>query len=552
VSKNSLYTVPLGQQRALIHWRGAAKRVTGSMHLLEIIEHAEVTYWLIDAGTHVDDEQLDWQNRLPKGVTASMIKGIIITHPHGDHSFYTPRLYKLGFRGKVYMIDAACDLCVIGWMDCARILAANVLREHEQKLKAFRARQATAAERRNPTATDDTSAKRNLVRTIRRTVGAQRMSERSLANVVEPKPKEPLFTEDDARNALALMEPLKYNTRYELDKNLAIELFDADHMLGSATVHAEIGRGASKRTVNFGGNIGRRPKPVPEAQYRVTESTYGDRVHIKRDRLEALAQALNAAHVRALKGVGTPRGAGAIVVPAFSMERTQVFLSDIRQLLSEGRIPKMEVVLDSPMAIRVTAVYRKYPQYLRQDWQDLLAQGIDPFTPTGLVECVKYRKELFEPLARPTLIVTASGMVNAGRAPYHVEARGNDRNSTFFLIGFQAPRTTGEALASIASRRKENNPRSERPETIRLFNKTLRINATIEHMSDYSGHGDSDNNVDWLAMGPTGGKRRPSAMQPTVFLEHGEELPIAALRHKIETKLRLKCVVPGPNEFFIL
>jgi metallo-beta-lactamase family protein len=550
VSKNSLYSVPIGQQRILLHWRGAARRVTGSMHLLEIIENDEVTYWLVDAGTHVEDERLDFQNRLLKGITPSMIKGIILTHVHGDHSFYVGRLVKQGFTGKIYAIDATCDLLDISLLDCARILAANVKREHEQKVKAFRGRQAVAAERRNPTVTDETSAQRNLVRTIRRTVGAQRMSERSLAKVVEPTPKEPLFSEDDARKALSLLVPLQYNTRYELDKNLAIELFDADHLLGAATVHAEIGRGASKRTVNFGGNIGRHPKPVPEAQYRVTEATYGNRVHVKRDRLAALADMLTAAHVRASKGSGT-RGAGAIIVPAFSIGRSQIFLNDVRQLMQEKRIPQMPVYFDSPMGIRVTEVYRKYPQYLPADWQALFASNIDPFTPPGLIQCLKYRKELFEPLAKPVLIVTSSGMVNAGRAPYHVEARGSDRNSTFFLIGFQAPKTTGEALASIARRRKEN-PKSVQPETIRLLNKTLRINATIEHMPDYSGHGDSDQIVDWLGMGPTGGKRRPSSMQPTVFIEHGEDDPINALRRKIEAKLHLRCVVPNANDFFIL
>lgn len=551
--KTDLYSVPLDQQRIVLHWRGAARRVTGSMHLLEVIENDKVAYWLIDAGTHVEDEKLDFQNRLPSGVKPSMIKGIILTHAHGDHSFYVGRLVKLGFNGPIYAVDATCDLLEISLMDCARILAANVKREHEQKLKAFQARQTAAAERRNAPATDDESAKHSLVRAIRRTVGSQRMSERALAKVVEPTQREPLFSEDDARKALSMMVSLQYERTYKLDENLTIKCFEAgDHLLGACTIHAEVGRGASKRTINFGGNIGRTPVPVPEAQYRVTEATYGDRVHIKRDRLTALAEELNAAHARALKGVGSPRGAGVIIAPAFSIGRAQNFLSDIRQLKEEGRIPAdIPVYFDSPMAIRVTEVYRKYPQYLRSDWQALLDKSIDPFAPRGLVECVKYRKEIFEPFAKPVLIVTSSGMVNAGRAPYHVEARGNDRHSTIFLIGFQAPKTTGEALASIARKRLENS-KGLKPETIRLLNKTIRVNATIVHMPDYSGHGDSDQIVDWLGKGPTGGKRNPNSMKPTVFVEHGEIEPIAALCKKIETRLGLKTLVPNPNEFFIL
>jgi metallo-beta-lactamase family protein len=521
------------------------------MHLLEVIENGSVTYWLIDAGTHVEDDRLDFQNRLPKGVIPSQIKGVILTHVHGDHAFYTGRLVKLGFTGKIYAIDATCDLLAISLPDCARILAANVKREHEQKVKAFRERQVAAAERRNPAITDEAAAQSKLVRTTRRTVGSQRMSERSLAKVIEPAPKEALFSEQDAQNALALLVPMHYNTRYQLDPNLVIEFFEAgNHLLGAATVHAEIGRGASKRTVNFGGNVGRYPVPVPEAQYRITEATYGNRIHVKRDRLAALAELLTAAHVRALKGSGA-RGAGAIIVPAFSIGRAQIFLNDVRQLMTEKRIPQMPVFFDSPMAIRVTEVYRKYPHYLPKDWQALFAANIDPFTPPNLIECVKPRKELFEPLAKPVLIVTSSGMVNAGRAPYHVNARGGDCNSTFFLIGFQAPKTTGDALASIARQRKEK-PKGVQTETIRLFNKTLRINATIEHMPDYSGHGDSDQIVDWLGMGPTGGKRRPSSMQPTVIVEHGDDDAINALCKKIESKLHLKTLVPNPNDFYIL
>jgi metallo-beta-lactamase family protein len=521
------------------------------MHLLEIIESTGVSRWLVDAGTHVEDEKLDFQNRLPKGITASMIDGIILTHVHGDHSFYLGRVVKQGFNGKVYAIDATCDLLHISLPDCARILAANVKREHEKRVKAFRERQVAAAERRNPAITDEASAQRQLVRTIRRTVGSQRMSERSLAKVVEPAPKKALFSVQDAQNALALLVPMQYNTRYQLHPNLAIEFFDADHLLGAATVHAEIGRGASKRTINFGGNVGRHPVPVPEAQYRVTEATYGNLTHIKRDRLAALAEILTAAHARALKGSGS-RGAGAIVVPAFSIGRSQIFLNDVRQLMKEKRIPQMPIFFDSPMAIRVTKVYRKYPQYLPQDWQALFAANIDPFTPPNLTECVKpLLKELLGPIATPVLIVTSSGMCNAGRAPYHIEARGNDRNTTFVLIGFQAPKTTGEALASIARQRKEN-PKGGQMETIRLFNKTLRINATIEYMPDYSGHGDSDQLVDWLGMGPTGGKRRPSSMQPIIFVEHGDDDAINGLCKKIESKLHLKTVVPNPKDFFIL
>lgn len=526
-----------GQAFTKLHILGSAEQVTGSMMLFEHSTRERTTRFLLDVGLTVENDKADFMNRLPSGITPADIDFIVVSHAHIDHSGYLPRLTKLGFTGPVYMTEATADLLDIMLPD------SGYLQEEAARKNCARAeRQKTAK-----LAAGTTDGEKHSVSE------KPKRKSRSRAAICS----EPLYTQDDAKHALTFIKRgMKLNTRYELAPEIAVKFTEAGHILGAAVVSLELGAGSKKRTFCFTGNIGRTEMPllqsvaaVKNADYVMSESTYGNRVHTKRDRLELLAEILNRAIERA--SVPSPtHGYGTILIPAFAVGRGQILLSDIRQLQELGMIPRIKVFVDSPMMIRSTEVHRKHKELLDEETQALFAKGIDPFRTSKQVETMDRAasQALDEPQKEPVIIIGSSGMAAGGRIVNHLKARLPGRQNTVVFVGYQGTGTLGNQLIGKDARRNvngttiESNTQSVR--TVRIYGEPVKVYATIEFMSDYSAHGDVNDILGWMSKF----ERKPKQ----VFLVHGDDEALTALKETIEKRLRWSVTVPKAREVFTL
>ncbi|MBX9696404.1 MAG: MBL fold metallo-hydrolase, partial [Cyanobacteria bacterium] len=339
-----------GEEIVRLHVLGAACGVTGSLNLVEVFRRDKTTRLLLDVGLHLEEAKADFQNRLPKGLKASDIDMVIISHAHIDHSGYLPKLIKDGYKGPVYVTPATQDLLGILLPD------SGYLQEEEAKRKNKR-RAKQLGEEQKQEAPKGRSAKKGA---------ASEPAE-------DTRLLKPLYTEAEARASLAYLKPLDYDVRHELLDDIAVTLTDAGHILGSAVVTVDIGRGSRKRSLCFSGNIGRSNmpvlkdlKPIAGADYLIVESTYGNRRHKERNRHKQMAEILKKAHERALQK-DPKEGCGVILIPAFAVGRAQVVLDDLRQLMESGAIPTMPVYLDGRMSISATEIHRKHADLLNDE-----------------------------------------------------------------------------------------------------------------------------------------------------------------------------------------
>lgn len=519
-------------------------QVTGSMHLVEFIEHDKVTRILIDVGQTIENPKADFQNRLPNGLTIADIDIIIIGHGHLDHSGLTPRFYKLGYRGKVYVTRATGDLMEILLPDSGKIAEEEAKRENNREVKKSLALVTEAAER---AAVKATSA---------RGKGREKVVRSSTREAAAPKKVEPLYTMEDAKESLSLLERMAFGQRFELARGVALQFISASHILGAAMVHLELGWNGSKRSCLFAGNIGRDGMPllrdiadILPSDFIFMESTYGDKLHVVRDDLEALGGILKSALERAAKP-NKKGGAGVVLIPVFSVGRAQVLLDRIRRLKASGVLaPGLKVYLDSPMSIKVTDVHRReeHRHLFNAETQAIFANGGDPFRFPGLTEVSEFRRDLLEAQTEPCIILCSPGMGNGGRALSQIAARVEYDNNTILLVGYQGRGTIGSALldARTAMLEAAKNGLGKRvARYVNIMNVKKRVNAVIEFMGDYSAHADWQGIIRVLHKASV--KRTPRM----VFLEHGDKEAVDALQEHVEKLLGLKCCQPKLKEWF--
>lgn len=549
MKKSSLPYVAPGHCATRVCFLGAVHgNVTGSMHLVELLQHDKVTRILIDVGQTVDKPRLDHQNRLPDGLTVADIDIVIITHAHLDHSGLLPLFYKLGFRGKVFVTDATGDLMEIMLPDSGKIQEADALREN---LRAAR-KQAERALQAETTADTDSAQ-------------TTRGDKKRKASRTQPRPAnrpqvQPLYTQEDAVQSLSLVQRLPFNERFEIAPGVQLRFIPASHILGAAMVHLELGWNGEKRTCLFSGNIGHKGMPLLRdipymlpADYVFMESTYGDKTHKAADDLVDLSAILKEALERASKPNKTS-GFGVVVIPVFSVGRAQTMLDRIRRLKESGRLPKNLVVfLDSPMSIKVTEVHRReeHRQLLNAETQALFASGRDPFRFPGLVEVTEFRKELLEAPNQPVVILCSPGMGNGGRALSQLDARLGSDNNTVLFVGYQGRGTVGGALLDIrnsllATAKESGSSRKAPAKTLTIMGRKRRVNAKIEFMPHYSAHGDQQDIIRLLQAMAV--QRRPKL----VFLEHGDAGAVDGLETRIVQSLNLKVKQPTLKEWYLL
>ena len=434
----------------LFFW-GAARQVTGSKILLE----ADGRRILVDCGLYQERPYID-RNWAPFPIPPDEIDVLLLTHAHLDHCGYIPRLVADGFKGRILATAASAELARIILLDSAKIQEEDAAFKKKRHQKEGR----TTAH-----------------------------------------PEIPLYTIADVERAWTLFETTAYDKKVALGRRLSVLFRDAGHILGSSMLEIEAGEGEAFRRLVFSGDIGQWNRPLvrdptlfEKADYVVMESTYGDRDHLDPEPIEdRLTRIINETIARG----------GKVVIPVFAMERAQELLYYLGKLNRSGRIPKLPIFLDSPMAVQVTQVFHRYPSYLDEEAKGLIRSGRSPFEFPGLqlTPSVIDSKEINR-LPGPAVILAGSGMATGGRIKHHLKINLSRSETTVLFVGYQARDTLGRTILEGA------------PE-VRIFGEMIPVRAHIVRIDGFSAHAGASDLKRWLAAFTVRPRRH--------FLDHGEE-----------------------------
>ena len=453
-----MFRVNLSSARpmTLTFW-GAAQTVTGSLHFLTL---ADGTRLFLDCGLFQGrrDEARAMNREFP--CDPSTVHAVLLSHAHIDHAGLLPKLYREGFRGTVYATHATVDLCALMLRDSAHI--------QEQDASFFN---------------------------------------RKLKKKGEPA-VEPLYDTEDAEGVMKRFHGVPYDTPFSPASGVTATYRDAGHILGSATVTLDVEEDGMIKTLGFTGDLGnpgrpilRDPTPLPPVDWLISESTYGGKTHEPADRAkERLAEVVTRTAARG----------GRVVVPAFAVGRTQELVYAFDQLDNEGRIPSIPVFVDSPLAVNATAVFQTHPECYDADLLEYMLTDPNPFGFARLeyVREAARSKEL-NGIRVPFVVISASGMAEAGRILHHLRNTVEDAKNTVLIVGYMAEHTLGRRLV-------------ERRETVKIFGRPHPLRAEVVTMNTFSAHADEPGLVAFI-----GALDRERLKQ--VFLVHGDPERQAAL-----------------------
>ncbi|WP_363349375.1 MBL fold metallo-hydrolase [Methylocystis echinoides] len=445
-----------------IHFLGAAGTVTGSRYLLE----RQDTRLLVDCGLFQGLKNLRLRNWAPFPVKPKTIAAVLLTHAHLDHSGYLPALARDGFDGPIYCSKATRELC--------KILLADSARLQEQD--------AEYANRRG---------------------------------FSKHHPALPLYDSQDARRVLRMFSSLSFADSHDLREGPVLRLHRAGHILGAASLEVNW-RG---RRIVFSGDLGRYddpltvdPEPIDGAHYLIVESTYGDRLHDRRDPKEALGSVVEK----------TIRRGGTVIVPAFAVGRAQMLLYYLEQLKASGRLANVPIYLNSPMAAEASELFVRYGDDQKlSDEQRRRACAVAKY-----VQSVEESKALNDD-ETPKVIISASGMATGGRVLHHLKKCLPDPRNTILFSGFQAAGTRGAALVSGA-------------DSVKIHGEYVPVRAEVENLTMLSAHADADGILRWL--------RNFTNPPRMTFVTHGEPTAADTLRRRIQDELGWRCVAPEQLE----
>jgi metallo-beta-lactamase family protein len=480
---NGLIKKMLGGMHMKLEFLGAAHEVTGSCHYLEFADK----HVLVDCGMEQGPD-LYVNQEIP--VNASTIDYVFVTHAHIDHSGLLPMLYNHGFRGQIFTTTATHQLCEIMLKDSAHI------QMFEAEWKNRKAKRAGRPE------------------------------------VV------PLYDMNDAVGVLGHFVSCDYHSVINVCEGLKVRFVDAGHLLGSSSIEMWISEntaeGVEERKIVFSGDIGPGNRPLikdPEyltsADYVVMESTYGDRTHeTPPDYAVELARVIRDTFTRG----------GNLVIPAFSVGRTQEMLYFIRRIKMENLLPEFqnfEVYVDSPLAVEATTIFGKNVQDCFDDTAlALVQQGINPIGFPGLrMAITSDESKMINFNDKPKVILSASGMCEAGRIRHHLKHNLWRKDSTILFVGYQVPGTLGNMLLNGAKE-------------VKLFGETIKVQAKIENLPGISGHADVNQLTKWVSMFDPKPKR--------VFIVHGEDKVTEQFAAHIHEELGLEAYAPFSGDAFDL
>lgn len=431
---------------------GADHEVTGSCHYLEVGGR----HILVDYGM---EQGINTYENVPLPVDEALIDFVFLTHAHVDHSGLLPFLYAKGFRGQVFTTEATADLCSIMLRDCAHI---QMMESDWKKRKAKRSGAVAVAE--------------------------------------------PLYTMEDADGIIKRLVPCHYNTIVEVCEGVKIRFTDIGHLLGSASIEVWLTEEDRTKKIVFSGDIGNKNQPLlkdpmytEESDFVVMESTYGDRLHSKErpDYIRELAAILKETFDRG----------GNVVIPSFAVGRTQEMLYFLRKIKVERLVEGHEsfpVYVDSPLAVEATQIFQENRyECFDDEAMELVNEGINPIAFAGLKLAITSdeSKEInFN--ETPKVIISASGMCEAGRIRHHLKHNLWRPECTILFVGYQAVGTLGRSII-------------EGTDEVRLFGEPIQVRAQIKQLGGMSGHADKDGLIDWIS----GFKEKPKK----VFVVHGED-----------------------------
>ena len=437
-----------------IKFCGAAQVVTGSAHLITLNDGFTI---LLDCGLYQgNNEDMDHFNETwlfdPKELDC-----LVLSHAHIDHCGRIPKLVRDGFKGKIYSTHATRDISAIMMLDSAGI--------QESDVKFYNKR-----------------------------IEKKHKSPKLI--------KEPLYTIEDAQNSLRFFIGYNYENWFYVHPDVKVMFRDVGHILGSGSVYLEVNENGITKRIGFTGDIGRPnrpilddPKQLPQCDYLICESTYGDRDHIQAPaELDQFVNIINETCVEKK---------GKVIIPAFSLGRTQEILYLLDQLYNSGRLPKVPVFLDSPLAINATEIFRLHPECFDKELHEYMMKDPNPFGFNTLqyVKTVEMSKGL-NVANNPCIIISASGMANAGRVKHHLFNNIEDPRNTVLIVGYCTPQTPGGVIRSGATE-------------VKLFGEMKQIRARVEIMDSFSAHGDRHEMLDFIK------NQVPELKQ--LFLVHGEK-----------------------------
>jgi len=417
-----------------LQFLGAAREVTGSKHLITTEAGKKI---LLDCGIYQGKGlETDSMNR-NLGFEPAEIDHIILSHAHIDHSGLIPYMYHLGFRGSVVCTNATRDLCSIMLPDSGHIQENDTYYFNKK-----RARQGLP-------------------------------------------PVQPIYTLDDARKCLGLFIGVPYDRKFKIDENIKVKFTNTGHMLGSGVVNLEIMDKGEVKRVAYTGDIGRpenrilrSPDAFPQCDYLITESTYGDRLHPARQDAEAEL-------LRVVKETCAEKG-GKLIIPSFAIGRTQELVHTLNNFFNDGLLPRVKIYVDSPLAVNATDIFRLHPECFNDDVHEVMETDPDPFGFSSLhyIKTAEESKRL-NTLKEPCVIISASGMMEAGRIKHHLANNISNPRNTILAVGYCGPRTLGARILRGDSE-------------ISIFGVLHAVKAKIERIEAFSGHADYKEMIDFL------------------------------------------------------
>ena len=419
---------------------------------------------LIDCGLNQGSRYSELQNWEDFPYNPKEISAVFITHAHIDHTGLLPKLVKAGFRGKVYSTPPTRDFA------------------HELLLD----------------------------------------SEHVLMQDAEHMKKPPLYSVGDVEELMARWEGIEYHQPLSLPP-FKVTLYNAGHILGSSFILVE----TEGKKIVFSGDLGNSPAPIigtreeisDHIDYCLVESTYGGRVHEELDKRKEVLEDLIEDTVKA---------GGVLMIPAFAMERTQELLYEMNELAENGRIPRVPIFLDSPLAIKITEVYKKYSSYFDPATKHMIGKGDAIFSFPGLkMTLTTEESKSINKVKPPKVVIAGAGMSNAGRILHHERLYLSDPNSMILIVGYQAQGSLGRKIL-------------DGEKTVKMFGEEITVRCKVKHIGGYSAHADQPQLLSWL-----------KPMRRTLkklFLIQGEEEQMAALAQKIKDELAIDAVVPKDGE----
>ena len=460
-----------------IAFHGAARTVTGSKHLISLVNGKKI---LLDCGMFQGMGSETNQLNKEWGFDPAEVDILILSHAHIDHCGLIPKLVKDGYQGKIYATPATKDLASILMEDSAGIQENDIKYENKRRAR-------------------------------------------------EGQPYlQPLYNTDDALAAANMFVTVDYNKWYEIEPGIEFCYTEAGHIIGSAVVHVRITENGKRRQITFSGDVGRyrdiilkSPAVFEQADIILIESTYGNSLHDEHH--PTVDVLLGWIEKTCLQKKGK------LIIPAFSVGRTQEILYALNQLELENRLPDLEYYLDSPLSLKATEIIKSYPQYFNARIQKVLQTDKNPFDFKGL----KYVRSVDESKMlnyskNPCVIISASGMAEAGRVKHHISNNIENSRNAILMTGYCEPNSLGGRLM-------------RRPKEVNIFGQPHEVNAEIGEMRSMSAHGDYEDLLQWL------GCQDPKRVEK-LFLVHGEYDVQQDFRRRLLSKGFMDVQIPERHE----